>query len=210
MKIARFFAYIFACIGMVLLIGSMGFFLWNRNAPVRVRELPQQAVSVSDDFVRALNAGDLEAAARLMYGQPDLGVSGTPADRETALVWEAFRSSIVMELTGEWTVEQSALVRSGTIACLDVSSVLGRLPEQVQSLLDQKIAAAETLSEIYNEQNEFREELVDRVLAEAVQQALSQDARTVTREVTVKLVNRDGGWWVVPHPDLLQIPTGLA
>ena len=210
MKIARFFAYIFACIGMVLLIGSMGFFLWNRNAPVRVRELPQQAVSVSDDFVRALNAGDLEAAARLMYGQPDLGVSGAPADRETALVWEAFRSSIVMELTGEWAVEQSALVRSGTVACLDVSSVLGSLPEQVQSLLDQKIAAAETLSEIYNEQNEFREELVDRVLAEAVQQALSQDARTVTREVTVKLVNRDGGWWVVPHPDLLQILTGLA
>jgi hypothetical protein len=67
-----------------------------------------------------------------------------------------------------------------------------------------------SLSDIYDEQNEFRKELVDEVLEEAIQQLLSREEELVTREVTLKLVNRDGHWWVVPHQNLLQILSGLA
>ena len=210
MKIARFFAYTFACIGMVLLLGSMGFFLWNRNAEVRIGTLPEGAVAVADNFAQALDDSDLEAAAKLMYGQPDLGVGTQPADREAAFLWEAFCDSLAFELTGEWMGEQSALVRTGTLTSLDVSTVLGKLPERVQSLLDQKIAAAEELSDIYDAENEFREDLVTEVLAEALSQALLQAAELVTREVTIKLISRDGTWWVVPHQNLLQILSGLT
>ena len=210
MKIARFFAIIFACIGTVLLMGSMGFFLLNRDAEVRVTELPGEAVTTAEEFVQALNDGDLETAAGLMYGQPDLGTAGTPESKESAALWEEFRSSIAVELTGEWAVEQSALVRTAEVSCLDVSTVLGKFPERVQALLDQKIAAAEDLAEIYDEQNEFREDLVNGILEEALQQALSQDAQQVDSQVTLKLVNRDGRWWVVPHQNLLQILSGLA
>lgn len=210
MKIARFFAYVFACIGVLLLVGSMVFFLWNRDADVRVAQLPREAVSASEDFVRVLNDGDLEAAAQRMYGQPDLGIGGDMETPESSLLWEAFCSSIVLEMTGEWEVEQSALVRTGTVTYLDVSAVLEKLPERVQTLLDQKIAAAEDLSEIYDEQNEFRKELVDEILEKALQQALSQDGEPVIGEVSLKLVNRDGNWWVVPSQNLLQILSGLA
>lgn len=210
MKIARFFSVIFAVIGVILLIVSMAFLLLNRNSEVRIRALPEAAVQVSEDFVQALNEGNLEAAAELMYGQPDLGVEMVPEDPESALVWDAFRSSITVELTGDWNVVQSALVRTGTITNLDVSAVLTKLPNMVQSLLDQKIAAAEDLTEIYDEQNAFRDELVEAVLREALQQALTQEAEPITREVTVKLVNRDGSWWVVPDQALLQAISGMA
>ena len=210
MKIARFFAIILGCIGTVLLIGSMGFFLMNRNASVRVLELPQEAVACTDAFAQALNDGDLEAAAQLMYGQPDLGTGLASEDPMSALVWDAFRSSLQVEWIGDWTVEQSALVRTGSITNLDVSAILGKLPERVQSLLDLRIASAENLAEIYDEQNDFREELVETVLQEALQQALAQDGELLTREVTLKLVNRDGHWWVVPDQNLLQILSGLA
>lgn len=210
MKIARFFAVIFACIGALLLIGSMGFFLLSRNAPVRIRELPREAVSVSDAFAQSLNAGDLEAAAQLMYGQPDLGVSKSLEDPEAALIWEAFRSSIAAKLDEAWNVEQGCLVKTMRITSLDVSGVMGKFPERIQPLLDRKIASAENLEEIYDENNEFREALVEDILREALSQTLSQDAQPVTREVTLKLINRDGRWWVVPHQNLLQILTGLA
>lgn len=210
MKIARFFACILACIGMVLLVGSMGFFLWNRNAEVRVLELPQEAVAVSENFAQALNDGDLEAAAKLMYGQPDLGVSTLPETPESALIWEVFCSSIAVELADGWAVEQSSLVKTGTITTMDVHSVFAVLPKLVQSGLDQRIAAAEELSDIYDERNAFRVELVEEVLEEALQQALTQENQTITREVTIKLVNRDGNWWVVPDQNLLQTLTGLA
>ena len=210
MKIARFFAYIFAGIGTLLLLGSMGFLLLNQDAPVCVRELPREAVAVSEAFAQALNEGDLEAAAQLMYGQPDLGVSEVPENPESALVWEAFRSSISFAYSGEFAVEQSGFVRSGSITTLDVTTVMGTLPQRTQTLIDQEIAAAEDLTLIYDEENKFREELTDQILREALQQALSQDAQTATREVTVRLVNRDDQWWIVPHQNLLQILTGLA
>ena len=210
MKIARFFSYIFAGIGILLLLGSVGFLLLNREAPVRIRELPREALAVSDAFAQALNEGDLETAARLMYGQPDLGVGDVPENPESALVWEAFRSSITFAYSGECTVEQSGLVRTGSITTLDVTTVMEKLPERTQTLIDQKIAAAADLTELYDEENNFREDLTARILREALQQSLSQDGQSVTREVTVRLVNRDGGWWIVPHQNLLQILTGLA
>ena len=209
MKIARFFACIFAGIGILLLVGSMGFLLLNRDAQVRIGELPREAAEVSDAFAQALNEGDLEAAAQLMYGQPDLGVSAVPETPESALVWDAFCGSISFAYSGETNVEPSGLVRAATITRLDVTTVLGTLPERTQALLDQKIAAAGELTEIYDE-NGLREELVEQSLREALQQILTQNAQSVTSEVTVKLVNRDGGWWVVPHQNLLQILTGLA
>ena len=210
MKIARFFSVIFAVFGFLLLLGSLALCLFSLNAPVRVLELPQEAVQVSEAFAQALNDGDLESAAGLMYGQPDLGVSGVPENPESALLWEAFCGSIAFDFTGEWAVEQDALVRTGSLTNLDVSVILGKLPERVQALLDQRIASAESLTEIYDEQNDFREELVEEILQEALQQALAQDAQTVTRDVTLKLVNREGRWWVVPHQNLLQILSGLT
>lgn len=210
MKIARFFAVIFACIGTILLLGSLGFLLMNRNADVRVQELPQEAVSVSENFAQALNDGDLASAAGLMYGQPDLGVSGNSADSDSALVWEAFCSSISFEFTGTCQVEQNSLVRKGSITALDVSNVLEVLPQKTQNLLNQRIAAAEDLAEIYDEKNEFRQELVEEILQEALQQVLAQDAKNSTREVTLKLISRDGSWWVVPDQALLQVLSGLA
>ena len=210
MKIARFFAGIFACIGVLLLVGSMGFLLLNRNAAVRVKELPREAVAVSDAFAQALNDGDLEGAAQLMYGQPDLGIEAVLENPESALVWEAFLNSLSFAYSGETQVEQSGLVRTATVTRLDVTTVLGILPARTQALLDQKVASAGDLTEIYDGENNFREELVEQSLREALQQILSREAQTVTGEVTVKLVNRDGRWWVVPHQNLLQILTGLA
>ena len=63
---------------------------------------------------------------------------------------------------------------------------------------------------MYDENNQFRGELVNQTLREALQQVLSQDAKTLTREVTVKLVKRDGSWWVVPDQALLQALSGVA
>lgn len=210
MKIARFFAVIFGCIGIVLLIGSMAFFLWNQDASARIVNLPQQAVSCSDAFAQALNAGDLEAAAQLMYGQPDLGVSQVPGDPETALLWESFCKTMTFEYSGKCYVEHTDLVQKGSITTLDVTSVTGKLSDRVQSLMNQRIASAEDLTQIYDEDNNYRETLVREVLEEALRQALSQDAQTVTREVMIKLVKRDGSWWVVPDQALLQALSGVA
>ena len=107
-------------------------------------------------------------------------------------------------------MEQSGFVRAGSFTAMDVSAVMGKLPEHTQALVDQKVAGTADLTELYDEENNFREELTSQILREALQQILAQDSQTVTREVTVRLVNRDGQWWVIPHQNLLQMLTGLA
>lgn len=210
MKIARCFAAVFACIGVILLVGSMGFLLLNRNAEVKIRELPQGAVSCADAFAQALNAGDLEAAAGMMYGQPALGAAGVPEDAQTAAVWDAFLGSISFEYTDQLQAAEQSFFRKASITTLDVAAVMEKLPDLAQALVRQKIAGAEELTEVYDESGSFREELVDGILQQALQQSLSQDVSVTTREVTVKFVNRDGAWWVVPDQGLLHALTGLG
>lgn len=210
MKIARFFAYIFACFGAVLLLGSMGFFLLNRNAPVRVLELPEEAVFCSEVFAKTLNEGDLQAAAQMIYGQPDLGVAEVPSTAESAMVWDAFRESISLEYTGKCYAAQGSLLREGSMTILDFSGIMEKLPERTQSLMNQKIASAADLTEIYDEDNNFRQELTEQVLQEALHQAIAQDGKPITRDVTIQLILRDGSWWVVPDQALLQSLSGLA
>ena len=177
---------------------------------MRIRQLPQEAVACSEGFAQALNDGDLEAAAGYLYGQPDLGVGTVPADPESALVWDAFRGSIAFSFTGNCRADQSGLVRTGSIALLDTASVTEKLQERAQSLLNQKIAAAGDPAEVYDADNRIREELVTEALGQALQQSLAQDAKTVTQEVTLKLINHDGRWWVVPDQTLLQALSGLT
>ena len=68
----------------------------------------------------------------------------------------------------------------------------------------------EELEEIYDEEGHFHQELAAEILRTALQQSLSQDADRIHRDVTVKLVNRDGAWWVVPDQALLQAISGLT
>ena len=96
------------------------------------------------------------------------------------------------------------------MTALDIAGVMEKLPECAQTLVNQKIASAENITEVYDESGSFREELGVQILQQALQQSLSQDAQTVTREVTVKLIHRDGTWWVVPDQALLQTLSGLA
>ena len=98
----------------------------------------------------------------------------------------------------------------GTGIFVDVADVTEKLPERAQALVNQKIASAESLTEVYDESGSFREELVGQILQQALQQSLIQDAQNLTREVTIKLINRDGKWWVVPDQALLQALSGVA
>lgn len=210
MKVARFFAVIFAVFGVILLLGSIGLCLFSLNAPVRVLEMPQAVAECADSFSQKLNDADITGAGRLMYGQPDLGAEGVSADPEAALVWDAFLSSISFEFTGKVYATENGFARDAAITTLDIASVTQKLPERTQSLVNQRIAAAGALEEIYDEAGHFRPELTQEILREALDQALSQDAQTVIREVTVKLVKRDGAWWVVPDQTLLRALSGLA
>lgn len=91
---------------------------------------------------------------------------------------------------------------------MDVTSVTVNLKERSQTLLEQRVAEAVDVSEIYDENNEYREDFVMAVLRSAVEDALKEDARKMTVELTVKLSYQDGSWWVVADEALLDAISG--
>lgn len=208
MKIAKLFAGLFGIIGALLLVGSVGLCLLSLDAPVRMAEVPEAAVVCADTFCAALEAGDFDVAEDLIYGQPDLGLTGTPKDEMTGMAWELMRSKFTFSWEGDCYLKDAVLCRDAVVSYLDAASITDNLPVRAHDLLTQRVETAADMTELYDDSGEFREDLIDAVLKEALTQACREDVKSVTTKVTVQLVCRDGQWWVVPDAALLMALSG--
>jgi len=202
MKGSKILSAVFGVLGILLMVATAAVSIASRNAQPRMLESPEAASAQAQRMMDALCAGDYEAAQSCIYGQPDLG-AGEPEDAVSKLLWDAFTDSLSYEFTGLCRVTDTGFARDATVTCLDVSGVTAAVPQRAKALLEAKAAAAD-------EDNSYRSELVDQALNDAVTQALSEDAQTVTRDVTLGLIYQDGAWWVVPDQALLQIISGVA
>lgn len=209
MKGSRFFSGVFAVLGMLLMTVTVAVCLLFRNAQPRMLESPEAASAQAQRMMDALCAGDYETAQGCMYGQPELG-AGEPDDEVCRLLWDAFTDSLSYEFTGLCRVTDTGIARDAAVTSLDVSSVTAALPQRAKALLEARAETAEDKAEIFDEDNNYHASLVTQALTEAVEQALSEDAETTTRNVTLNLIYRDGAWWVVPDQTLLQIISGVA
>lgn len=209
MKISKFFSGVFAVLGMLLMAAAVVLCLLSRNAQPRMLESPEAASAQAQRMMDALCAGDYETAGSCMYGQPELG-AGEPEDEVSRLLWDAFTGSLSYGFTGTCYVTDTGIARNVSVTSLDVAKVTQSIPQLAKALLKEKAEAAEDPLDLLNGQNAYREELVKQALLDAAEQALSADAETVTRDVTLNLIFRDGAWWVVPDPVLLQIISGVA
>lgn len=203
MKIAKGFAWIFAGLGTLLLLGSVVLCLFSLNARPQVKELPQGAVQCSEAFAEAIAAGDYDALESCIYGQPELGLSGAPEDTLSAMVWELVQLNLHMNWQGDCYVKDSALCRDASVTYMDVSSILENLPTRAADLLNQRVEAATDMEQLYDGSGEFRKDLIEEVVKAALTQCCMEDVKNVTVNVTVELICRDGQWWAVPDKQLM-------
>lgn len=208
MKIARVFSYIFGLMGAIVMAGSIGLCLFSLNQEVKLTEIPAGARDCSEAVMEALASGDFSGASRLMYGQPDLGAEGMPEGQMGSMIWTAFLGSISYEFKDGCYAVDNGIARDAVVTAMDISTVTDSLGQRAHALLTARVENATDMAQLYDENNNFREELVTEVLGEAVVQALAEDAKTVARDVTLKLVYRDGQWWAVPDAALLEALSG--
>lgn len=204
MKVAKIFAVLFAVAGIVLMLGSCVICFASLNRPVEVLEYPEDVGICFDQFAEAVNAGDYAALEQLLYGQPKLGADQAPEDIHVAMVWDAFRETIQFSYTGKAFLQDSDFVREAAISALDITALTSKLEAQVRSVLQETIVAAEDPAALYDAAGNFRTEVVEKALQQSLEQLLSQNASFVTRDVTIKLVRRDGHWWAVPDQTFMQ------
>ena len=159
-------------------------------------------------LMNAVAEGNYEEASQAIYGTPDLGVNREAGDEVGIMIWDAFEGSLTFELVGDCYTTDQGLAQKVSVTCLDVTSVTANLKERAQTLLEQRMEEASNVSEIYDENNEYREDFVMAVLNDAVKDALEEDAKQMTVELTVNLSYQDGKWWVVADEALFNAISG--
>lgn len=165
-----------------------------------------QAVS----FLDAVCRGDYEAAEELLLGEPKLGVNRPAGDEVGQLVWDSFLDSLSYTLLGDCYATDSGLAQDVKLEFLDIGASTASLRSRSETLLAQ-LQNTGNASDLYDRDNEYREDVVQQVILTAAQQALEQDSTTATATLTLELTCVDGQWRIVPDEALLKaISGGLA
>jgi hypothetical protein len=209
MKVIKYlFSFLLAAVGLSAAAAAVFLCMEFVDAKPILLTPPDAARSKVIMLMNAVSDGNYEEASQTIYGTPDLGVDREAADEVGVLIWNAFQGSVTFELLGDCYTTDQGLAQNVSISCLDVTSVTANLKDRSQALLEQRVEEAEDVSDIYDENNEYREDFVMGVLRDAVVDALEEDGKTMTVELTVNLSYQDGKWWVVADEALLDAISG--
>ena len=208
MKLSKILAALFGVAGVCAAGLCISLSFQNMNASPVLVEQPESAREQVVTMMDAVRGNDYAAAGAVMQGTPIFGADRAPADAVSGLIWDAFVESIQYELVGELYATDSGVAQNITVTALDMSSVTANLKDLSAKLLQKRVEEAEDPDEVYDENNEYREDFVMQVLYDATVQALNQDAKTVTSDVTINMIYENGQWWIVSDPALLSAITG--
>lgn len=208
MKISKIAAAFFALIGVGLAALTVYAALNNLQAEPVMLKTSDSAVGCAETMLDRICAGDYAGAGQCMYGKPAL-TTGADSESETGrMIWAAFVDSLSYELVGDSYITDGGIAQDIRIRSLDISSVTKNLKDRSQALLTARVAEAEDVTEIYDSENNYREDFVMEILRQATAQAIREDARYTQQELTLNLVYEQDQWWVVPSQALLNAISG--
>ena len=198
----------FAVIGLCVLAVTAVFCLTFLNSPPIMVNVPDAALECSETLMEAIRTGDYDTASACLSGQPDLGLDREPEDETGKLLWKTFTESFQYEFTGECYATSTGVAHTVMITTLDLSKISSKLSQRLDDLLNVKMTTSTNMSEVYDEKGNFRQELIQQLLLQALSEILEEDAATVTRGVSLNLVYEYGKWQVALDPALLQAISG--
>ena len=206
--IKKLLSLVFAVVGIWAAVTAVNLGMSNKDADPVLLEPPVEAVDQVTGLMDAVCRGDFTAASTYLQGQPSLGVDRDATDKVGVLIWRAFCDSLSYELVGECYVTDDGLAQSVKLTCMDITTVTATLKERSQTLLEQRVAEAESVEDVYDEDFQYREDFVMDVLYDAASAALKEDAKTMTTELTLNLSHQGDKWWIIADRDLLDAISG--
>ena len=208
MKLSRFFSGLFLCLGLGLMFLAICLVMGQPGTQptlVGSSQEPQNQVVAAMD---AICQGDFSGAEQYLLGRPSLGVDRELQDPAAAMIWKAFVESLSYELSGDCYATDTGVAQDITLKCLDISSVTANLAQRSEKHLARLQQSATHTYEVYDENGNFRQDVVQQVLSTVVQEALQEDAQYTTTAFTLQLVCREGQWYIHPNSDFISAISG--
>ncbi|MCI6434308.1 MAG: hypothetical protein MR828_06025 [Clostridiales bacterium] len=199
--------WIFGALAAVLAVAALLICLTQRNAVPRLFGKTEGAEKCARAMMECISQGDYAGASAYLYGTPSLG---TDAQRETpaaALIWDAFVSSLECRSQGSCYATDAGVAMDFTVSGLDIPSLTQELKQRSAAVLEARVEAAEDMSQVYDSNQQYREDFAQSVLEEAAREAVAA-VGPVENAVTVQLVYEGNQWWVVPDSALMTAISG--
>lgn len=199
--------WIFGVLAAVLAVAALLICLTQRNAVPRLFGKTEGAEKCARAMMECISQGDYAGASAYLYGTPSLG---TDAQRETpaaALIWDAFVSSLECQSQGSCYATDAGVAMDFTVSGLDIPSLTQELKQRAFAVLEARVEAAEDMSQVYDSNQQYRENFAQSVLEEAAREAVAASS-PVQRRVAVQLVYEGNQWWVVPDGALITAISG--
>lgn len=207
MKKQRITAAIFGALGGVLAAAVLTICLTQRGAAPRLVRYPQEAEDCARALLAHLNAGDYDGASQYIYGCPALDAAGQWDSDACRVIWDAFAASLDGTPEGKCYAASDGLALDVTVRSLDLSQVLDGMGQAAPALLEEQVARAANMNQVYDDAHEYREDFVQALLLQAAEDGLAQ-AAPVARPLTLRLLRDRGQWWVLPDQALLRAVSG--
>ena len=201
-------AVLLALLGIGAAVAGIGLAFGSLNKEPVMLSQPAGASENVSRMLELVSRGDYDGAGLLMQGQPSFGTDREASDEAGRILWDAFVSGFSYRLEGECYATNSGIAQDVSLTVLELDSVTASLRQRTELLLEQRLQTAEDMSEVYDGQNNFREDVVMAAYLQAMEDALLEDASYKNLKVTVGLVWRDGQWWIVPDAALLTALSG--
>lgn len=208
MRTSRAFSILFGLLGILLASAVIAACILERDAAPRMLSESAGITECADGMLSKICAGDYAGASAYLYGHPTLDGGQVHDSEVSALIWEAFTGSLRYELVGRPYATTSGAAQDVTFRSLQIPGITAQLKQRAGDLVEQKVEAAEDMSEIYLDDLSYREDFVKTVLREAVEAAIAGNGEAVEQKLTLNLVCESGQWLVVPDQALLNAISG--
>ena len=209
MKFVKFLGFLLIILGLCAAVVTGCVALKNMEAEPVLLKAPAAAESRVKGMMDSFCSGDYVAAEKMLLGNTRLGVDREAADPVGQLLWQTFQSNMSYELLGELYATNDGLAQNIRITTLDLDPMIDYIETNTKLLLEAEVNKRldnnDRLDEIYDDNNEYREEFVAQFLMDAAQQAVQQEKTLVQTELTLYLTWENGTWWVVPNDQLLGV-----
>lgn len=162
----------------------------------------------ADAMLDAVSRGDYDAAGDMILGSPNLGVDQPAKEPLGQMLWETYQQNLTFTPVGECYPTESGVAFDYKVTQLDWDSVMEPLRERSQKLLEERVAAATNMEDVYDENNEYREDFVKETIRMAMEASIDEEASYTETVFTVNLIYREGNWWIVSDNALLSAVSG--
>ena len=166
-----------------------------------------RVMTCAQNFLDKLCDMDLEGASAELLGAPELNMV-SDQDGVKKILWDRYWGGLEVTLEGKPYAQGSFLTVNARITYPDMDAVIRQMGGLTQTRLRQRVDEAENVSEVYNTDGGYRQEILDEVLVQAARTAAEQTTAVCEKSIALKLAYDGEDWKIIPGKELRSLLSG--